>query len=157
MAGPTASVILNESLSAANLQAVWEKVCLRATIVEGSHFWVDGRPFSLSFGEEYSGGFEELGYESVIGWSPRDSINITAMCNQQIDHYELAQLAMSLARLHGGLIDFGGDLGVLATSVLGRLWAVPYTGSLGRKCIFHIGDVQFIESWLASPHFRMVK
>lgn len=137
--------------------AVRERIRELSSHIDKTAFWINGSPFLLICGEEYEGEFTEPNYEDTIGWLPRDAIGFAAMCNQPIDHYELGKLALEFARMHNGLIDFGGELNSAARKIHGNLWELHYEAESGKTCICHIGDDRFMESWLKHKEFRMIK
>ncbi|PHR98978.1 MAG: hypothetical protein COA78_25505 [Blastopirellula sp.] len=156
MAGPTASVIIREPLSAEQRSKVADLVSSKASQVEGMDFWVNDRPFLWSIGEDYPGELAEEDLSELIGWQPQDQVIFAAMCNDQVDHRILAELCIEVARLLDGLVDFGGWLGDLEPSDVGQLWASPYE-SISGPVFSHLGTPEFLAWWLKQPNFRMVK
>lgn len=133
MAGPAASVLLPAALDSEGERRVRTEIERVAERLEGNDFWVDGRPFFLSFGEDYDGEFDDLGEEclaDVLGWRPHGAVGFAAMCNSDIDHRLLAQLCIRFAQLLGGVIDFGGELPVGPT-LSGATMQIP-CASRGR-------------------------
>src|SRR5262245_41912274 len=179
MAGPTTGLLLPDLLTPQRVEDVRSQVRSLASSVEGDDFWIRGRPFLLSFGPDYPEEFEELaatGLPSVIGWTPRDAVNFSAMSNRDVDHRLLGELCLSFASQLGGLVHFGGDLEGLPTlpvdrpspalrietlgGLAGSLFAAPfgpYGDGPGRYGTLHFGDSEFLRAWLRHPRFHLVK
>lgn len=142
---------------------------------EGDDFWVEERPFLVDFGQKSTSELDELtqALGNVLGWTPRSSIMLAAMCNDRRDHQLLAQLCLRLASMFDGVVDFGGELlsepilnrsapttavRVVAPSGLnGRLFAISYMTANGEYATSHLGDAPFLASWINDPRFQMVK
>lgn len=176
MAGPTAGILLQEPLTETKVAHIRDAIDRLTERWEGNNFWIDGRPFIICFGEEYEGELQEVvsqGLPEVLGWTPGDSITIAAMCNQRIDHELLGRLCHQLARSLVGVVDFGGTIAAGPTVArerrtqpmkverpgehAGVLFATSYLGVDGQWHANHYGDAEFLEAWLKSPDFRMVK
>lgn len=176
MAGPTASLLLPALSSEERRTRIRREVERNANLLDGDDFWVEGRPFILSFGEEYEGELNDIieaGLPSVLGWRPQDLLRLAAMCNDPVDHRILAQLLLRLAQILGGVIDFGGSVlpepsldgptpslpaRVEAPAGLaGVVFATSYAIEAGRYGTCQYGDPAFLEAWLQHSTFRMVK
>jgi hypothetical protein len=116
----------------------------------------DPRPFGMNIGTT---GFFENELASVIaavGFVPTVAIHAFAYANRETDHRILGELGLYLARRFDGLVDFGGSLGSV-TAAVGTLYTIPYVDSDEPVATFHVGDAEFLESWLKQPSFHMVK
>lgn len=116
-----------------------------------------GRAFGFNLGDT---GFEQeeeerRSIEEALGYVPSSAIHIFAFSNSPIDHRMLAEIALYFARTFGGLIDFGGNLGEVRRHA-GQLFSIPYCAGSTPQA-FHVGDIEFLENWLADPRFHMVK
>jgi hypothetical protein len=156
MAGPTASVVVRESLPADQRARIVDFISSKATRVEGDSFWVASRPFLWSTGEEYPGQLSEEDLSGLIGWQPKDQVIFAAMCNDEVDHRVLAELCIDVGYLLDGVVDFGGWLGDDITPKIGQIWTSPYA-SVSGPAFSHLGTPEFLEWWLEQPAFRMVK
>ena len=155
MAGPIASVIAREPLSAAQLGSVADFIASKAARVEGDSFWVSGRPFIWIAGEEYPGQLSEVDLSEVIGWQPKGQVILIAMCNDKVDHRILADLCIEVALLLDGIIDFEGWLGDV-TPKIGQIWKSTYE-SVPGTAFSHLGTPEFLRWWLEQPGFHMIK
>jgi len=175
MAGPFASVLLPAPLTAADQLRIVDDIAGLAGRVEAHDFWLEDRPFIVTFDE----GREELeescldGLPSVLGWKPRGALSFGAMCNRDRDHELLADLCIHFAERLGGLIDFGGqlplgpDLGGPFPAMPvrvdnpgglpGVLYATSYQTCQGHYATCHYGDVAFLRAFRHLSGFRMVK
>jgi hypothetical protein len=152
MAGPVAIIISKNIISKEQIQEINKYLKNNTTEIEGNDFWINDRPFIISYGEEYENQFQEYindGTNKIIGWEPIDQMIIAAMSNQQIDHIILAELCISISIIIDGLIYFGGVLNINNDLIFGKLYNLP-DGS-------HIGDTTFLKNWLNSKIFRMIK
>jgi hypothetical protein len=157
MAGPAVTIILKTSLTDEQRSTIWERIRELTNDIEGEDFWINGRPFVLWFGEEIEGIFSEIDYENVLGWIPKDAIGLAAMCNDEEGHIELAKLALEFALKYDGLINFDGVLNEASKEISGKLWEVPYETGSEERCISHVGDTEFLKSWINHEKFRMIK
>ncbi len=176
MAGPTAAILVPERLTDDVLDDIRAELDRVAERREGNNFWIELRPFIVSFGEEYEGELAELandGLPSVLGWTPADTFFFAAMRNDSVDHALLGQLCVRFARKLGGVIDFGGKVwpepsldGTAHVEAVrverpsgldGVLFAASYFSESGRYGTCHYGDSTLLEAWLKQPNFRMVK
>ncbi len=79
------------------------------------------------------------------------------MCNQQKDHHLLAEICLRFAKKFDGFIDFDGELQINSTKIFGKLFSVQYVAASGKECMYHVGNVEFLEWWIKQPEFRMIK
>lgn len=190
MAGPTASIIVPDSMNDELRADIRADVKRMSTKVDADDFWIQGRPFILTLGPEYEGELEEYvtdGVPQVIGWTPRDTIGLAAMCNERQDHLILGHLCLHFVRKTNGLVDFGGALTppircevqrlfdehysgagtswadwephfrTMIQDLPGHVYAVPYTTADRHAWVSHLCDADFLEAWLQHPDFHMVK
>jgi hypothetical protein len=176
MGGPGASIILREKLDSLRVERVLEVLGHLGARRTGTEFTIDERPFVVWFGEEYLGELrerEEGGLPELLGWRPADSVGFAAMCNEQVDHQLVAEICAEVAERLGGIIDFGGPIGlgpvfpkeaphrpmkiVNPGGVPGLLYATCYEIHPGRYGTCHFGDAALLRSYLQLPSFRMVK
>lgn len=160
MAGPTAGIILSNTISSEQVDEIRLEISKMASRVKGDEFWVHERPFILIIGPEYEDEFKDCKIEAVpeiIGWTSVDTIGFAAMCNDAIDHKILGELCLHFSRLLDGLIDFSGELNGHDDASSGRLFSMNYLAASGKSCIHHIGDAEFLEGWLKHPNFHMIK
>jgi hypothetical protein len=123
--------------------------------IGGSETDSEGRPFGFNRGDTGFDGDELKAVEQALGYIPQDAIHVFAYANGKVDHRMLAELAAYFAAKFHGLIDFGGNLGNVASRA-GRLFSIPYTaGSI--PATFHVSDLAFLKEWLNDPAFHMVK
>ena len=118
------------------------------------------RPFGMNLGGTGFSAEELQPAASALGFFPSAALHAFAYANAAVDHRMLAELALYLARRFDGVIDFGGSLGdVPATR--GMLLEVPYRVderiAAEKSATYHLGDVEFLESWLRAPGFHMLR
>src|SRR5687767_3964244 len=109
MGGPTASVLFRDAFDSA-AEAKCKKQLGLCAATHGDDFEIQGRPFALSFGEDYAGQFSDLvdeGLEKVLGWAPKGAVGLAAMCNDEIDHRLLGMMCLRAARSFDGVVDLG--------------------------------------------------
>lgn len=176
MAGPTASVLLPYELTRERVALIRAQITGRATRVSGDDYWIEERPFIVSFGPESPESLAEIsegGLPSVLGWVPADVVSFAAMCKDARDHRLLASLCIDLAESERGIVDFGGVLSIgpelddssPAKSVrvpnpaglAGVLFATSYETVIGSFATHHYGDATFLRSWLLDARFEMIK
>src|SRR5262245_5469088 len=177
MAGPGASVILREQLDSLRVEQVLDLLDHLRARRTGTDFAIDGRPFMFWFGEGNQGELQELerrGLPEILGWRPADSVGFAAMCNGQLDHHILAEICVGGGERLGGIIDFGGTIGLVPVfpkeaphppmkivnpgGVPGLLYATSCEIEPGRRYgTCHYGDVTLLRCYLQLPSFRMVK
>lgn len=134
MAGPVASILLRDALSAEMEATVRLEVRRTSSRFEGEDFWIQGRLFTTSFQPEPCELAELIseGIAGLAGWEPRALVRFSAGRNDSMDHYLLGEICVRIARLLGGLVDFGGALlppiGVPVLQVFGSNWSewAPY-------------------------------
>ncbi len=160
MAGPVASIILSTHITEEQRLFIRKEIIDISSHIEGDDFWVQERPFIVIIGPEYEEEIDDYidnGLHSLIGWTPKDIVGFAAMCNQHIDHHLLAEICLRFARKLDGLIDFDGELQINSTNTPGELLSVQYVAASGKECIYHVGNVEFLDWWIKQPEFRMIK
>lgn len=173
MAGPVASLLLPEPLTAGRLQTIWDTLRQISEPPRGNEVQIRGRPFLLSFGPEHPGELDGIIDEEqlpiVLGWTPRDIVSVIAFCNGDIDHRLLGLVCVRLCEALDGLIDFGGTLAV-GPDLSGPSWSPPVRRTLLGGVLYatsyaidehrygggHYGDRAFLQGWLQDPRFRLV-
>ena len=160
MAGPTASILISDKLSDEQRLSVRSAILEMSNHVDGNSFWIQERPFIVGFGPEYDGEMEEYAtssLSSMTGWMPKDSVRFAAMCNQPIDHRLLGGLCLRVAKLLGGVVNFGAELDLETKRWEGKLFVLHDQSVSGGECECHIGTAAFLEWWLKQPNFHMIK
>jgi hypothetical protein len=150
MAGPVAKILTKSTVDTG---AILKMIRTKSDIMEGSDFWMSGRAFIVSFGEEYKG--ELIAYEGLgdwLHWMPADIICFSAMSNQEIDHEIMGALCLEFAASLDGVVDFCGSIDEYTKDpkFLHGNDAFCYDGS-------HMMKRKAFEEWLRHPDFRMVK
>ncbi len=162
MAGPTASVLMMKKIDSQVSDEIIDYLNSTAEDVKGNDFWINGRPFFYSIGEELGG---ELREQSIVqipeysGKTPVDILVFAAMCNDDCDHNKLADLCLYFGEKFNGLIDFHGDIRIRPDH------QKHYDGLLfqleddrGTHIAFsHVGDTEFLRWFIQQPNFRMIK
>src|SRR5262249_19535940 len=111
--GPVVEILFPNTMTAETQSAIRASILKMATGFEDDDFTVQGRPFSLTFGEHDEGALDEhinSGAAAILGWAPRDTLTILAGCNGSEDHRIIAQLTLMILRDFGGLVEFCGAL-----------------------------------------------
>ncbi|TMR89056.1 DUF6368 family protein [Nonomuraea basaltis] len=146
---------------------------------DAGRFLIDRAPWP-----DYEGFEEDFpGFAESIGYRPGEQIEVCAMVNRPVDHLVLGRVCLALARDHAALVDFGGaldavgqpqgidylteDPGKIERTIAGldaavgglegRVWSMRYETARGTPWITHVGDAEFLASWLSHPRFRMIK
>ena len=209
MGGPVASVVLARHpdstdllsrlrlLNTDNLPAArsdgWFETRIHTTIPIGGSYTGEGRLFDVGWEpDDHLGAYEEdePGWVQTIvtrfGFAPSSSIGIAAGINRPADHRILGELALYLARVYGGVINFNGALIPASThseeekasltrpfdaswsqiaapreqffaKLPGRIVALPYRVTDDRMWVTHVADCEFMAAWLSHPDFHMIK
>lgn len=159
MAGPTASILFAQILNNEQRLTILNEIAELSELIEGYDFWIQERPFIVSYGPEYKAELDEYvteGLSGMLGWTPKDTIHFAAMCNSQIDHRILGEICLHFANSLNGVVDFGGELPSMGTNAPNELFTVSYEVVPGRKCKYHIGSPEFLGWWLNQSEFMMV-
>jgi hypothetical protein len=185
MAGPVCQLLLSEPLRDTDLGSIDQLIddtgeLYKKDGVSEWHFWIKtgkiikrkmnekGCLFSVyawngltaEYGASYDIPSAELQQiQAGTGFIPRSQIALNAGCNGDIDHRLMARLASHFLELFGGFIDFGGRLQLQETvdHMPGKLFPVTYEIDKNRNGIYHIADLEFLDSWINHPNFRMIK
>ena len=149
--GPTVRIVTK---SPVDVSVILEAVQAKSDSMEGDDFWINERPFNVSFGEEYEGELAELkDVKDWLGWIPHGMIGFSAMCNDAIDHKILGDLSIEFALLLDGVVDFGAPLN-------GYTKDPQFLSSNQDLCDWngnHMMRPKIFKEWLNHPDFRMVK
>lgn len=160
MAGPTAGIILPETLTRVKKNEIRLYLESISSEIRGKYdFSIEERPFLYTEGPEFEDELQvyiEEEVPEVIGWIPQDSISFAAMCKSAQDHRILGELCLYFARELSGLINFGWTLGNL-TDYRGMLYEIHYNKHNGLNSFYHMGNAEFMEYWLQHPNFHMIK
>jgi hypothetical protein len=92
---------------------------------------------------------------------PAAFINIAAMCNDKIDHHLLAELALEINKIVGGLINLHGKI-LDATpeetqNYPGNIYEIRYEMDYGQTNYYNICDAEWLRNWTQHPDFRLIK
>lgn len=153
MGGPTVGILIRKKIDTRAHAVIENHIREVSSEVEDRNFWIEGRPFSHSFGEEYAGMLDELrGIDSKLGWHPADFIGLSAFCKDQKDHDLLGRLAMETGDFVSGVIDYGDKISHYTSD----------TDILKHEGVFEFDGTSFLtlpafRKWLPHPDFRMVK
>lgn len=168
--GPGVSIILSRSPTDSDVAALDEIARSLGTANESAaDFHVEttvpigGTTSAGEGGRPFVAGFEDLQYdgseiEAIIqefGFVSVSLIGVGAMCNAEVDHRILGELAAHLAERFEGLVGFNGLLGVDRVRS-GKLSDLPYEVD-GRRLTSNVGDLEFLLGWLSDPAFHMIK
>lgn len=126
--------------------------------------------FFLSEDEEIPAEDEDY---SAFSRPPVQGLIVGAGCSGSVNQMLLGHLALALARRLDALVDFDGLLGghrtagddmsneavlararALASDLPGKLVEVSYDTGGGDRWLRHVGDVEFLKSWLRHPDFQ---
>ncbi len=176
MAGPAVSILFDFDRDESVVAAIRDACHSTATLIEGDDFWVEstcklggsytgeGRPFFMRFADasdDLELG-EDIGlYADALGWLPKLSVGLAAMCNRDQDHRILAELSCYICRTHGGVITMHGDFNWVCRDRSFRarvdshsdvVTVVDVDGS--RTQLF---KPSILIDWMAHPDFRMLK
>jgi Family of unknown function (DUF6368) len=107
-------------------------------------------------------------------------INLSAMCNQPIDHLLLATLAIEIQKITGGFIDINGRICPQGYPKLSKHLALIYPSDevirnyvqeikggiyeiyheiddYSATSYSHVVDVKWLENWIQHPDFHLIK
>jgi Family of unknown function (DUF6368) len=116
---------------------------------------------------------------TALGQNPVAFISLSAMCNDDNDHYLLAAFAIELNKIVGGYIDLNGQIVppllkdnkgkfIMHThqdevnyvqSIKGEIHEMHYdeTEIGGRAGYFHVVDAVWLANWMNHEDFRLIK
>lgn len=175
MAGPGVSILFDFARDETVVAAIRDACHSTATHIEGDDFWVEstscidgsyageGRPFIMWFAD--SSDDLELGedislYATALGWLPKLTFGLAAMCNQDADHRILAELSCYICNTHGGAITMHGDFDYVCRNRTfrerfhGHPDVVTVELEDSRSQLF---QPSILADWMAHPEFRMLK
>ena len=131
--------------------------------------------------------YPSSGLPEKLGWLPEDVLAFCAGSDTAASHCILAELCLRFALLFDGIIDFDGLLLPLDDTQLsrdlttiwqghekdydevarlyqqllagfpGHAWTYRYVLDEGHRGIGLCGDAEFLQAWIKSPCFHMVK
>jgi hypothetical protein len=165
MAGPTCSVLSPLPCSAPDL--IEDLVGLTASMREKESFWVenthaiggtykgDGRPFVWFQERREPGDLAKIAGISRV--TPAQEIGLAAMCNQDIDHQILGEMALWIVEKTCGFVDLEGCVELPPTGLPGWTARIPYETASGREAEYMVMDRVAFRAWVSCPTFRMVK
>ena len=200
--GPGSSIILKDALKGTQLDLINNTLDSISDSRKDEDFWVsstkpiggnvesDGRPFIITHDKitldnsVYDKGELRQIYKS-IGYKPKYSVSLGAMCNDDVDHKVLGEITLYLARKFGGHINFEGAIfsfkylpkyrssdwyffkanwssiepyfKKFIKDMPGNIYTIKYKTASEKKWAYHICDVEFLEFWLNCPEFHMIK
>ncbi|MCP4155124.1 MAG: hypothetical protein GY757_45790 [bacterium] len=192
MGGPAASIIIPAPLGEEAKAGIRADIQRMAKHIEGDNFWIEDTPLFFCIGPEFEGDepledYIAEGVPGIIGWTPRDNLDLISLCKSKRDHRVLGELCLYFARKLNGLIDFNGALtppirgkvktlfherysgsgnnwedwephfNEMVRGMPGRLFSIPYVTITGMTWVSHIGDAEFMVSWLQHPNFHLIK
>jgi hypothetical protein len=79
------------------------------------------------------------------------------MCNQDVDHQILGDVALWLAEKTCGFVDLCGRLELPSSGLPGEIILIPYETAWGDQAESMLMDRVAFRAWLGCPQFRMVK
>jgi hypothetical protein len=185
MAGPVASLLLQEPLSEAQFTELdcWLRGLSELPLIQEVdsgekyilEFCVDKLPPFTRSHEEPSPLFtltirtpevgrefhcecrDEISLLETFKYKPKEHVDISAGSNALKEHKILAQLLIELAtKFKAGIINLGGEINDL-TDLPGKVVEIPFSIEDENSYSIQIVDVEFLKNWLKHPNFRMVK
>jgi hypothetical protein len=108
------------------------------------------------------------------------AIHLSAMCNQPIDHFLLAKLAIEIQKITGGFIDINGRICPKGFPKIDKYLQLIYPSDeiirnyvsgikgvvheiyheiddYGTTSYSHVVDVEWLKNWIKHPDFRLIK
>jgi hypothetical protein len=128
MGGPVSAVLLPDALTEgqiARLEAYLHACSQEVVTIEPLRweFWVantqpfggayggEGRPFAVALRDaELEPAAEAVLIQTHFGFTPRQTLNMTAFCNGTVDHGIMGILQWHFATVFNGIVDFQGAL-----------------------------------------------
>jgi hypothetical protein len=165
MAGPTCSMLspipysvddlIEELVGFTNIRR--EKDChwIGNTQAIGGTYKGDGRPFIWVREPTDPGDLATIA--EVLQVTPAQEVGLAAMCNQEIDHQILGEMALWIAEKTSGFVDLGGCVELPPTGWPGRVARIPYDTASGFEAEYMVMDRVAFRAWVSCPTFRMVK
>lgn len=176
MAGPGVSMFFEFDRDEPVVSRIRDACHSTASHIEGDDFWAEstinvggsyvgeGRPFIMWFAnasDELELG-DDIGlYTDALGWLPKLSFGLAAMCNRDQDHRILAELSCHVCRAYGGVITMNGDFDWVCRDPSFRECfhchpeVVTVVDKDGSKIQLFTPSV--LADWMAHPEFRMLK
>lgn len=124
--------------------------------------------------------YDALQLPDIIGKlkdKPKMFINISAMCNDKVDHQLLANFALEINKIVGGFINLNGaiipnlekdkngtyimqtqeDYRKFVQGIPGDIHEINYFIDDNRKSYSHICDAIWLHNWTLHEEFKMIK
>jgi Family of unknown function (DUF6368) len=110
--------------------------------------------------------------------NPVAFIGIAAMCNDKIDHYLLAELALEINKIVGGFIDLNGkivppsserdkngrfidstpeEIQAFVSQINGKIHEIHYEMDYEQTNYYHICDAEWLRNWTQHSEFNLIK
>lgn len=120
---------------------------------------------------------QKIDFDIKVKDKPEGFINISAMCNDAIDHQLLANFALEINKIIGGFIDLNGaiipylqkdakgdyihqthqDYLNFVNSIPGKIIEINYFIDDIRKSYSHICDATWLYNWTLHKEFKLIK
>lgn len=174
MAGPTATILLPNELTAAQADFLGDTIHSISDEVCGADFSVittrpiggtddfASRPFVSSTGrngDPLTFGLTESELSQIrelLSITPTVTLTFAAMCNDQIEHEILARLCAYLAAEFDGVVDLNGPINCDSAEQAG-LYSIEYQNHLYQAVSRHICRPEFLVSYVSHEEFRLVE
>lgn len=116
-------------------------------------------------------------FDSKIKDKPQGFVNISAMCNDAIDHQLLANFTLEINKIVGGFIDLNSaitpnlekdkngeyihqtqaDYRNFVNSIKGQIHEINYFIDDNRRYYSHVCDAVWLHNWSLHKDFRLIK
>lgn len=146
MAGATAEVLLPQPISEIQRAALCSYIQSVACEVDGTSFWIAGRPFSW-YDEPAD---NEVKTKVIQGWRPQAQIGFCAMCRGLASEAFLAMLVARVAQMFGGVIAFGDHIAGFTDDSF-----ILHTDGRQEDADEDYLTPEFLHCWIGHPKFRM--
>ena len=120
---------------------------------------------------------QQQDFDAKIKDKPEGFIHISAMCKDTIDHQLLANFALEINKIVGGLIDLNGaiipslqkdkngnfihqtheDYVKFVRSIAGQIHEIRYEINEDRQFYSHICDATWLHNWRLHSEFKLIK
>lgn len=151
----------------------------------GGSYVGDGRPFGsiLESADRWRETEKLFTVDEAFGFLPGQDLGFYAMSKSFDDHEVLGILLLHFAQAFGGVVDFGGALlpplppeiikrylkqelswpdvapffEQMIQGMNGKIVSIEYNSNQTTTWASHVGDAEFMKSWLHHPNFHMIK
>ena len=171
MAGPTLSILIEDYSPTTDFQKIYNLIDNLSEERKGKNFYMPASlvsstsnelmPFSFdiidinSTESEYD--TQELAQiETRTNFNPSTYVLLMAMTNSLESHKLLGKLALRIAEIFNGIIDFGGKLNT-NDNIKGTVYNIDYETAEYTRMQYNIGDAEFMKYWLVHENFNLVK